>query len=502
MFFTPKWLFLHHPSIKGNTVHTNYYLRDVQGNTLAIYESKRPVNNAPQDNISLKETIIYGSSRLGQYRPFKPASEKLRNNKKTALGQRIYEFSNHLGNVLVTLSDFKIPQTDGTYQSFVVSASDYYPFGMAMKERTYQNSEYRYGFNGQEQSDELDQNGNSYTAEFWQYSAVIGRRWNIDPIDKSWESSYLAFAGNPIWHVDPNGDDWYVGTEDGNNAEAIWLANDEAANKHFQGRQYLNLGDKLLREVVTTESRYFSFRENWNYYGSFSSAVGRLEDEWTADDSYLVVGTQAFGKGVTQSAPVYSLWAIGSGIIKGENPYGEKMDRTDILLESVSFLPVGKVVKWGKGLFKNLKGQLRTVLKGGDDAVELVYRGDARGPSELLADDGFLAWGDRDDLIAFTKNCSSRDFRFISTSEDVITGIAAARAAMESQNKPVGYIYKIIKGTDGIDNIAYHAERGVPHPFPKQLEITYVDKIPYNRITHYQTTDGLKQSKWKKMPKK
>ena len=174
------------------TNHVNCYLRDASGNVMAIYEKKT------DQNVAIKEIPIYGSSRLGQYRP-KAAT------KPTALGQRIYEFSNHLGNVLVTLSDNKVPQTDGTYKSVVVSASDYYPFGMAMKERTYQNSEYRYGFNGQEQSDELDEDGNSYTAEFWQYSAVIGRRWNVDPITLYSESGYAALRNDPILYIDGKG---------------------------------------------------------------------------------------------------------------------------------------------------------------------------------------------------------------------------------------------------------------------------------------------------------
>ena len=164
---------------------------------MAIYEEKT------DQTLAIKEIPIYGSSRLGQYRP-------KTDTKKTALGQRIYEFSNHLGNVLVTLTDHKVPQTDGTYKAIVLSASDYYPFGMAMKERTFANSEYRYGFNGQEQSDELDENRNSYTAEFWQYDSKIARRWNVDPVVKHYESSYAAFANNPIWFVDVNGQDTLV----------------------------------------------------------------------------------------------------------------------------------------------------------------------------------------------------------------------------------------------------------------------------------------------------
>jgi len=32
-------------------------------------------------------------------------------------------------------------------------------------------STYRYGFNGMEKDDEVSGNGNSYTAEFWEYDA-------------------------------------------------------------------------------------------------------------------------------------------------------------------------------------------------------------------------------------------------------------------------------------------------------------------------------------------
>lgn len=64
---------------------------------------------------------------------------------------------------------------------------------------------YRYGFNGQERSTEI--NENNFTAEFWQYDARLGRRWNVDPIVKVYESSYATFANNPIWFSDPTGAD-------------------------------------------------------------------------------------------------------------------------------------------------------------------------------------------------------------------------------------------------------------------------------------------------------
>jgi RHS repeat-associated protein len=66
---------------------------------------------------------------------------------------------------------------------------------------------YRYGFNGQERSTEI--NDNSYTAEYWEYDSKIGRRWNIEPLIGKYPnlSSYATLANNPINATDPNGQD-------------------------------------------------------------------------------------------------------------------------------------------------------------------------------------------------------------------------------------------------------------------------------------------------------
>jgi RHS repeat-associated protein len=79
---------------------------------------------------------------------------------------------------------------------------------MMMPGRSYSaQSGYRYGFAGQEMSNEIKGNGNSYTAEYWEYDPRLGRRWNVDLIQKAYESPYVAFGNNPIWNIDPNGAD-------------------------------------------------------------------------------------------------------------------------------------------------------------------------------------------------------------------------------------------------------------------------------------------------------
>ena len=66
---------------------------------------------------------------------------------------------------------------------------------------------YRYGFNGQEKDDEVAGDGNSYTAEYWQYDPRIAKRWNPDPVVKYHESRYAVFANNPLRFVDRIGKD-------------------------------------------------------------------------------------------------------------------------------------------------------------------------------------------------------------------------------------------------------------------------------------------------------
>ena len=93
------------------------------------------------------------------------------------------------------------------YDADVITANDYYTGGMQMPGRKYQagGGSYRYGFGGQEKSEEIKGEGNSYTAEFWEYDPRLVRRWNVDPIMKPWESPYAAFNNNPISIIDPKG---------------------------------------------------------------------------------------------------------------------------------------------------------------------------------------------------------------------------------------------------------------------------------------------------------
>jgi hypothetical protein len=118
--------------------------------------------------------------------------------------------TNHLGNVLVTVSArprlMYDNQTFTHKEADVTSVSDYYPFGMLAPGRHWQSDSYRFGFNSQEKLDEIAGLGNHNTALFWEYDTRTGRRWNLDPKPNPAISHYSTFACNPILFVDFYGD--------------------------------------------------------------------------------------------------------------------------------------------------------------------------------------------------------------------------------------------------------------------------------------------------------
>ena len=206
-----------------------WYVRDGLGNVMSVYTKGDSSLNGGL--LTQTEAHLYGSNRLGIHTlntnvqsaatpeiiPINGLGSGI--NINFSRGKKFFELSNHLGNVLATVSDKKIGvSSDGKlidhYQPDLVSAQEYYPFGMQMQGRGFSSSKYRYGFNGQEKSDEIKGEGNSYTALFWEYDPRTGRRWNLDPRFSVSISPYNTFSGNPVFFKDTKGD-----TVIGNNAD-------------------------------------------------------------------------------------------------------------------------------------------------------------------------------------------------------------------------------------------------------------------------------------------
>ena len=69
----------------------------------------------------------------------------------TKAAQRLYESTNHLGNVLTTVSDKKqiaLVQGSEVQQPGVATHTDYAPFGSPLAGRTDESTHYRYALNG------------------------------------------------------------------------------------------------------------------------------------------------------------------------------------------------------------------------------------------------------------------------------------------------------------------------------------------------------------------
>ncbi|MHA4810290.1 RHS repeat domain-containing protein [Flavitalea flava] len=201
---------------------TTVYVRDAQGNVMSVYQ-KTGSNPLQQQEIHL-----YGSSRLGILNALTvaPISVSMGPDYGTSLlstftrGEKNYELSNHLGNVLAAISDKKIAVSSGGssslidhYEADVTSAQDYYPFGMQMPGRTYSSGSYRYGFNGKENDNEVKGVGNQQDYGMRIYDPRSGRFLSVDPITGKYPglTPYQYASDNPIMNIDIDGLEgiWY-----------------------------------------------------------------------------------------------------------------------------------------------------------------------------------------------------------------------------------------------------------------------------------------------------
>jgi RHS repeat-associated protein len=176
---------------------SSYYVRDAQGNTLAVYTKNG--NTAAQ----WEEQYLYGSSRLGLWRP-----QPDQTHKGWVEGRKSYELSNHLGNVMAVINDNPTPATGGGYAANVLSANDYYAFGSQMPGRSVNlGGSYRYGFNGKENDNEVKGEGNQQDYGMRIYDPRIGRFLSVDPLTRQYsELTPYQFASNtPIQAIDLDG---------------------------------------------------------------------------------------------------------------------------------------------------------------------------------------------------------------------------------------------------------------------------------------------------------
>jgi len=136
-------------------------------------------------------------------------------NRQRKLGNKQYELTNHLGNVLSTITDRRIQEkgfdANGNglteyYSPQIMSATDYYAFGAPMPGRNVNNT-YRYGFNGKPKDDEIAGAGNSLDFGARVYDSRLGRWLSLDPLQSIYPSlsPYNFVANSPFIYIDPDG---------------------------------------------------------------------------------------------------------------------------------------------------------------------------------------------------------------------------------------------------------------------------------------------------------
>lgn len=206
--------------ILASGTESTYYTLDAQGNQMSVY-TRQPIDN----KLYLSEQNIYGSSRVGQEQMhtemvLNPTTNGSSYATKLVMGDKRYELTNHLGNVLEVITDRKLASNGGSgsivsyYTADVVSYSDYEPFGMALHGKN--DGDYRYGFQGQEGDDEVKGDGNSVNYKFRMHDPRVGRFFTADPLTKNYPGhSPYSFSLNCVINgVELEGLEYYY-TADG-----------------------------------------------------------------------------------------------------------------------------------------------------------------------------------------------------------------------------------------------------------------------------------------------
>jgi hypothetical protein len=184
------------------TGHREHYIRDAQGNIMAVYK----YTNNGTASTQLVERPVYGSSRLGSYaKPQEVMGSGLISNQHTApllAADQRYELTDHLGNVATVVTGRLLPGNGAgsAKQAEVVSAQGYEAFGSLLPGRNYSSGSYRWGFQGEWKDKEVfGVEGGSIAFKYRAHDTRRGQFWSIDPLAAKYPFySPYAFSGNRV----------------------------------------------------------------------------------------------------------------------------------------------------------------------------------------------------------------------------------------------------------------------------------------------------------------
>jgi len=192
-------------------LYTEYYIRDAQGNLMSTY-LHQVIDSTATVSFAQTEKEIYGSSELGidvtkiELIGTLPVSNIF----IRTLDNKHYTGCNHLGNVLTTFTDRKLPidaDNNGIVDEFlpdVVASNDYMPFGALLTERTFKKGTFPNSFNGKRDDAEIKAQ-NYGMREYGQMERELG--WRVDQLTRQYPfwSPYQFAGNNPIEFIDLDG---------------------------------------------------------------------------------------------------------------------------------------------------------------------------------------------------------------------------------------------------------------------------------------------------------
>ncbi|RED45636.1 RHS repeat-associated core domain-containing protein [Seonamhaeicola aphaedonensis] len=263
-------------------------------------------------------------------------------------GDKRYELSNHLGNVLAVISDQKLVK-NGIFTPDVLSYNDYYPFGMLQPNRHGSSDSYRYGFQGQEKDDEVKGEGNSYDYGNRFHDPRIGRWLSLDAVSKAHQGNYNFASNSPIMLIDKGGDDDYYYDAITN---SIYVIRNGAPHRFFFTEYIFNdpennglqVGSPIVRQYPPGSDQVAKlfFENNVVFRDALKHARG--EDYNRIYNSYRNLSGEEGGKivGVMMAAP--AVVVVGLEVLAA---YGTQTVLTviaeeslDYAIESITGIPV------------------------------------------------------------------------------------------------------------------------------------------------------------------
>jgi RHS repeat-associated protein len=200
---------------KTNTTNSGseqytYYVYNPMGQLMSIYEASGTATAA------VTEAPVYGANRIGAYEsgqnvntlfsaPIDNIYTRHTSNGMNALKK--YELGDHLGNVRVLVNDAKTVN-GSTYSANIISAVDYYPFGMEMPGRSYHDENTSIGYQGKLKDNDIKSNGNSYDFGARLLDPRVGRWLSVDPMEENFadKSPYNSMNNDPNAFMDPTGE--------------------------------------------------------------------------------------------------------------------------------------------------------------------------------------------------------------------------------------------------------------------------------------------------------